>query len=382
MTTRELVRSWLQAGLDAVDPEDLTKQALTRREGPATVIAIGKAAAGMCRGAAAALGSVDGLCVSNHESPVPIGIDFIIGDHPVPGPASFEAGRRALELAPDADLALISGGGSALCESPIDGVDREFVSRVHRALVDAGASIEEVNLVRSHLSAIKSGGLGPLPTYVLSDVAGAPPGVVSSGPTIVMPHQPGLAVELMRRFGIDLPKVVEEAMHRAPTRHEMSSIVEVIGDGRTAAAAVAAAVTPVMRTAHVDDRWLDGSVDSAVDRLLSEPAPGVMIATGETTIGVSGSGRGGRNTHAALLAATVIAETGSVFAALATDGIDGRSGAAGAIVDGGTILRGGDPSRAIETFDSATYLRATGDLIETGPTGTNVGDLWLIWAQE
>ena len=126
--------------------------------------------------------------------------------------------------------------------------------------------------------------------------------------------------------------------------------------------------------------WLRGDVPSELDRFLSSARPGVAtIASGEPEVAVTGDGIGGRNTHAALLAAERISGMESMFVAFATDGVDGRSAAAGAIVDGETIARGGDPGPAITASDSATYLEATGDLIATGPTGTNVSDLWIFW---
>jgi glycerate 2-kinase len=105
----------------------------------------------------------------------------------------------------------------------------------------------------------------------------------------------------------------------------------------------------------------------------------VTVAAGEPLVRTEAEGSGGRNTHAALLAASHLAGTGSVFAAFATDGVDGNSDAAGAIVDGETTRRGGDPTQALEAFDSASYLEMAGDILKTGPTGTNVADLWLIW---
>jgi len=378
MRDRDLVETWLRAGLVAVDAEKLTEDAISGFS-TATVIAIGKAAPAMCRGAAAVIGAIDGLCVANHEAPVPPSVELVLGDHPVPGPASFAAGEKALAMAPHANLALISGGGSALCEWPRPGIDPEFLATANRALVACGVSIEEMNLVRGHLSAIKRGGLGPLPTYLLSDVGGFPPAVVSSGPTFPGPHEPERVIEILHSIGLSPSHQVMAAIRAEELRRHEPELVAVVGDGRTAARGVLTAIAPQIAPARMHDSWLEGEVAAAVDSLLSVGQVGVTVATGETVVAVSGIGRGGRNTHAALLAARAIAGTGSIFAALATDGVDGTSGAAGAIVDGETISRGGDPSQALESFDSASYLRRTGDLLRYGPTGTNVADLWLIW---
>jgi hydroxypyruvate reductase len=105
----------------------------------------------------------------------------------------------------------------------------------------------------------------------------------------------------------------------------------------------------------------------------------VIVAAGEPDVKVDSPGVGGRNSHAALLAAIDLAGSDAVFASFATDGIDGRSDGAGAIVDGSTLERGGDPEPALARYDSAAYLDAAGDLVRTGPTGTNVADLWVLW---
>jgi hydroxypyruvate reductase len=371
--------SWLTKGLAAVDPEKLTQAALEGQAGPATVIAIGKAASAMARGAARAMDPVDGLCITNHPTGLPAGIEVLVGDHPVPGRASLTAGCRALEVAPHADLALISGGGSSLCEVPAEGLDMEFLAAVNRKLLDAGVSITQANLVRTPLSRIKGGGLGPLPTLVLSDVAGADPAFVSSGPTIPAHIDAGRVLETMKEVGIEVTAEIEAVIRRRRQPTEEIGSVKVIGDGRTAALATAHAVAPEIAPARVRDGWLGGPFERCLRQLITGVPGGVTVAAGEPSVRNEGDGRGGRNTHAALRAAQLIAGTDMVFAALATDGEDGSSGSAGAIVDGTTVSRGGDPTRALAGFDSAGYLGSPGDLIEMGPTGTNVADLWLIW---
>jgi glycerate 2-kinase len=375
---RELVASWLQRAVAAVDPEPLTKAALQRLTGPLRIISIGKAAPAMARGAAAACGAISGLCISDHHEEVPDRVELIIGDHPVPGVNSLRAGERALEVAGASDVALVSGGGSALCEAPAPGVTLEYVAIVTKALLDGGVDIEEANLVRAHLSRLKGGGLGPIATFVLSDVSAHGPDVVSSGPTIPIDPDPERVLEVLRRIEVEVPIEVEEVI-RARRRISGDPTVRVLADGRTAADAAAGAARATLPEVTVLDRWIVGPVEEWVTELVASTSPGVTIAAGEGQLRVTGSGNGGRNTHAALLAATQIAGTKALFAALATDGVDGNSEAAGAIVDGQTITRGGDPSRALKEFDSARYLSATGDLLETGPTGTNVADLWLIW---
>ena len=384
---RAHLEAFFATALAAIDPKRLTTAALQAHElGPVTIVAIGKAAPAMARGAAAALGDVNGICVTSHESDVPDGIELMIGDHPIPGERSYVAGRRVLEVIADSDsriVALISGGGSSLCESPRQGVPPELVTAVARRLVDSGASIAEMNLVRRHLSAIKGGGLlavssQPIDTYAISDVCAASPEVIASGPTIAQDLDIDAALAVMTRLGIDVTPEVMLAMAAPPPSGDNSGDVVVIADGRTAARAVVGAATEAGIPAEMADDWLSGPVDDTLDWFM-EGATVLRVAAGEPEVGVSGEGLGGRNTHAALLAAGRITGTASLFAALATDGVDGSSGSAGAIVDGGTLMRGGDPSESLAESDSARYLTSTGDLVITGPTGTNVADLWMFW---
>jgi len=386
---RGQILEWLEAGLAAVDPERLTAEALAGQSGIATVVvAIGKAAPAMARGAASVLDIVGGVCVSDHHEPTPDRLIFKIGDHPVPGAASLEAGAAILDTvrhspASTPILALISGGGSSLCETPREGVSAGFLSNVTRRLIAGGASIEEMNLVRAHLSAIKGGGVSraagrAIDTYVISDVAGADPGVVASGPTIPLAPDSKAAAAIMRRASIEIPERVFAAMSTEFDSMPMPAVT-LLADGIDAAWGVAAAApAPV----EVCSEWLAGEVEAGLDRFLGKAGPGVTVGVGETVLEVTGGGKGGRNTHAALIAARRLEGTDSVFTSFATDGVDGMSGSAGAIVDGATISRGGDPTWALGDFDSATYLSASSDLLKCAPTGTNVSDIWVLWRRD
>jgi glycerate 2-kinase len=387
-TRKTTLQNLLGAALTSVDPETLTRDALAGSIHPeTTLIALGKAAAGMCRGAAEHLDHPRGVGVATVDDAVPQGIELLVGEHPIPGEKSFEAGRRVLDLARDASgpiIALISGGGSAVCEHPIDGVNAEFVREANQVLISSGAPIGDVNLVRRHLSAIKGGGLvhaagRPIDTYAISDVCDADPSVIASGPTAHVTADPDAAASVMRRHGIDVPQPVQQAMTKAVHKSEASSTLNVIADGHTAANALAASAANSGLEASVLPGWLKGPIDEALEDFISRSGPGLTVATGEPEVAVTGAGHGGRNTHAAFLAASAIAETDWVFAAFATDGIDGNSSSAGAIVDGATLQRGGDPGPALAAFDSAGYLERAGDLIRTGPTGTNVSDIWVLW---
>ncbi|HUG31413.1 MAG TPA: DUF4147 domain-containing protein [Acidimicrobiia bacterium] len=384
---REVLESLLAAALSAVDPEPLTRRALASHPSDATLVAIGKAAIAMSRGAADALGRIEGVCVTNHEAPVPDGVDLVLGDHPIPGENSFRAGRAVIEAVTRAEkpiIALVSGGGSSLCEHPIEGVPEMFIRQTTRRLLDDGASIDEINQVRRHLSAIKGGGLArmarvPITTLVISDVCGADASVIASGPTVEQPHDPEAAIAVLSRHDIGVPGEIRDAIFHRRAGRPVETRVTVLADGHTAAKALASSARQSGFTATVQDSWLHGDASTCLDTFLESAGNGLTIATGEPEVTVRGKGVGGRNTHSALLAAKRIAGSPAMFAAFATDGEDGNSTAAGAIVDGGTIVRGGDPDPALIDSDSGSYLQRTGDLLVTGPTGTNVSDLWVLW---
>lgn len=384
---RSVLEDLLRTAVAAVDPQRLTADALSTVDRPATLIAIGKASIPMCRGAARAIGDVHGVCVSNSSDTVPEGVELLVGDHPIPGEASFEAGRRVLEVASGAQdpiIALISGGGSALCEYPIESVAPELIQEATRALLAHGASIDEFNFVRRHLSAVKNGGLsvrapGPVDTYVISDVCGSDLSVVASGPTIHRPREPAAVLAALAKYGIDVPQTAREAITAHPDYGAPDGRVRLLADGHTATDAMVKGAAAIGVDAIAPREWLAGEVEDVLDQFLDGARPGITVAAGEPEVAVKGDGAGGRNTHAALIAATRIAGTDEVFASFATDGIDGNTRFAGAIVDGGTLDRGGDPGPSLQHSDSATYLRGSGDLLDTGDTGTNVSDIWALW---
>jgi hydroxypyruvate reductase len=192
-----------------------------------------------------------------------------------------------------------------------------------------------------------------------------------------MRSDPMRAIDLMEHYGIEVGAEIRDAISRPRSSPTSNPIV--VADGKTALRAVSALAASSGVAVHEQPRWLTSGVTACLDHLFARAEPGLNLAVGEPTLRVEGDGRGGRSTHAALLAASRVAGSSSLFAALATDGCDGCSGSAGAIVDGETLARGGDPAESISRFDSAGYLNRSGDLILTGPTGTNVGDLWALW---
>lgn len=402
----------LAAGVEAVDPEQAVERALSsdrNLNGRPVVLAFGKAALGMARGTQRAGLEATGLVVAPHPGHSPTGMEMIVAGHPLPDHGSARAGARALELArglgpQDLMLCLISGGGSALLESPAGRLRLEDLVTTTRLLLAAGANIGQLNTVRKHLSLVKGGRLAEaivparLRTLVLSDVVGNHLGVIASGPTVPDPTTYADALEVLDGFG--LRKRVPEAVLAHLQAGAAGQIPEtpkgdrglpdqqivLVGDAAAAAEGVRRRATEEGLRARVVTTELQGEARESAAWCLSQPGrPGeLLIFAGETTVTVRGLGAGGRNQEAALAAALELEGTPDVvFAALGTDGIDGPTDAAGGLVDGRTVAEGArlglDARHHLDRNDSYPYLRAVGDQLITGPTGTNVGDLWLVW---
>lgn len=428
---REEIETIFAAVLRRVDPEALVRDALavagdsvvingTPYRVPATgrvlVVAIGKAAVPMVRGAYAALGDrLDGglaVTKASETADIPDAIGPVRvtqGSHPVPDATSVAAGRQLLETvaqltADDLVLALISGGGSALVEAPVAGISLEAIAQTTDLLLRAGADIGALNAVRRRLSRIKGGGLARAlaparaVNLIISDVLGNPLPVIASGPTIVAGFDRD-PVATARQFGIweELPEPVRVALAEQPPELDQTvdPVLEtiILADAATAAHAAAEAAAglgyqPAVLATRFEGEarefagfWAELAREA---RTGNSPftAPACLIGAGELTVTVRGSGRGGRNTEMALAAALAIADLqGVAIASLATDGDDGVSEAAGGVVVGDSIRRaraaGLDPAALLAENDSARVLAAAGGLIVTGPTGTNVNDLYF-----
>ncbi|MEA2002147.1 MAG: DUF4147 domain-containing protein, partial [Actinomycetota bacterium] len=364
------------------------------------VFALGKAALAMSWGAATALGTerLEGLVVSNYEDRVPEGTKLMIGSHPIPDQSSIEAGEALLDLAASLDeedlaIVLISGGGSALAEVPVPDVTVADLAVTNEVLLRSGADILETNVVRRRLSRLKGGGLAaaiapaPMVALVVSDVVGDSLVAIASGPTIAATDAEGAAWEVIDRFGVRnlLPESVVAALQQTPQPlgPMPQQEIKVIASGPVAAHAAAAEAQRRGFPATVVDTRIAGEALVTAGEVLSRSKGSVSVFAGETTVSVTGDGIGGRNHEAALAAATIIDGNPHVyFLAAGTDGIDGMAQAAGAFVDGTTVTRaralGLDAAEALERNDSGTFFGEMGDQLITGPTGTNVGDLWLV----
>jgi glycerate-2-kinase len=376
--------------------------------GGVRVLAIGKAAPPMAEAALAALGDVvvDTLVVGKGESAESeSGVRRISGDHPVPGPASFLAGAEVLRFCratrPDQLLlVLLSGGASALVEAPVRGVEPRVLGAATATLLRSGASIRELNAFRRSFSRIKAGGLlrhvgaARVCTLAVSDVPGNDPALIGSGPTWVAPPRPADALAVVQRYesaledAAALAAVVREPFlpGKPESEPEPEPCYMVIADVGTALRGAADAARACGYAVEIVSEAASGEAREAgrewarLALAAGDGRPRCLLAGGETTVTVSGGGRGGRNQEFVLAAAIELADADAVtVAAIGTDGEDGVTAVAGARCDGTTAPRaeelGLSPQRFLRSNDSFTFFTALGDVIDTGPTCTNVMDI-------
>ena len=393
--SRDLLLSLFQQSLAAVNGRRAVHAWLATHplRGPFYMVALGKAADAMAAGALEAAGDrlAAGLVITRrgfldtvaHHDPRVVALE---AGHPLPDEQSLAAGR-ALELfllqAPtDAHfLFLVSGGTSSLVEVPMEGVGLEDLRQLNLWLLGSGLPISDVNRVRAALSRIKGGRLArqlrgrPATLLLMSDVPGDVFSDIGSG--LLLPGELRPLPELPPRFA-ELPFQT--------TRVEPSVQVEahLVASNRLAREAAARSAHALGLTAIIHDALPSAEAAQcgvAIARLMMDAPPGVHIWGGETTVMLpEHPGLGGRNQHLALAAARILAGRQDLFLLCAgSDGSDGMSDDAGALVDGGTLARGEvagyDADDCLRRADSGAFLEGSGDLIHTGPTGTNVMDL-------
>jgi len=402
MTSHEDIRGDLlkifMASLSQVSGRESVRATLQQTGSPCSVLAIGKAAESMLLGALDVRGAdiVDGLLISKAghfdtlQAQYP-NIECLEGAHPVPDERSLLAGQRLLhylaEIPADRPLlVLISGGASSLVEVLPESVGLDQLQELNGWLLANGLPIDAMNRVRSAISLIKRGGLiphmgtRPVELLLISDVPGDDPVSVGSG-LLVAENEIALPVGLPDWI---LSMMPEKEKNKRPQRDEITPrIVASLTIARQAAAQQAQTLGYSVNLSHAH---IGGDVDVVGRRLaleLNEGWPGLYIWGGEPVVNLPANpGRGGRNQHLALTVAKMISGRDDVlFLSAGTDGGDGPGVDAGALVDGGTLRRGRGEGISIETClqqaDSGRFLAASGDLINTGPTGTNVMDLML-----
>lgn len=418
---QRLVRDFL-----AAEPSALAGVAGTAGKGPVRVVAIGKAGLAMARGAVEALGSRAGggvLVVPEALATEDLdGFTVHGGGHPVPNQAGVEGAAAVRRLvrelgSRDTLLCLISGGGSALMTLPPEGVSLEDIQETTGHLLRSGATIEELNAVRKHLDQLKGGRLAAAASparvlaLILSDVVGDPLAVIASGPTVPDPTTFSDAVDTLRNR--DLWQKVPAAVRAHLEKGLAGEVKEspkpsdpcfagvrhyVVGNNRLAAEAALAEAGRrgygglLLTTRLVGEASEAGGFLASLAleiRASGRPmaAPACLVAAGETTVTLDGCGQGGRNQELALAAALALdGAEGVLVGAVGTDGIDGPTDAAGATADGTTVARslagGLRPQELLASHDSYPLFAALGDLVVTGPTGTNVMDVQVILVAE
>ncbi len=423
MSTRKLRRDALaifRASLAAADPAAAVKRHLERmkldRYERIFVLGAGKAGVPMAQAAERVLGRriTAGYLNVKHATARLRRIELNESGHPVPDAAGVEGARRIAALAESAGkddlvVCLISGGASALTPAPAPPITLEEKQAVTRLLLACGANIHEINCVRKHISAIKGGQLARLAApatveaLLLSDVIGDSLDVIGSGPTAPDASTFADAAAIFEKYGIAarVPAAVRERIAAG-----VAGLVEetpkpgdplfrrvrntVIGSNRLALDAAARRARELGYRTLVLASEIEGEtreiarMHAAIARQIAKAgqpvrAPACVITGGETTVTLKGDGLGGRNQEFVLAAAIDIAGlAGTVVFSAGTDGTDGPTDAAGAIADGETLRRGPEARRYLEASDSYHYFEGLGDLVKTGPTGTNVMDVRVV----
>ncbi|MDD2874622.1 MAG: glycerate kinase [Azoarcus sp.] len=414
-TPRELLAAMFAAAVNSAQPEHCIPPHLPAPpKGRTLVIGAGKASAAMAQTLEQHWpGPLDGLVVTRYGYAVPCErIEIVEAAHPVPDAAGREAAARMLAQvqglsANDLVICLISGGGSALLPLPGAGVTLEDKQAISRALLKSGASISEMNCVRRHLSAIKGGRLAAachparVVNLLISDVPGDNPMDIASGPTVADPSTCADALEIARRYGIELPAAAQTLLASGagetikPDDERLAGVsthlIATPQQALEAAAAVAraAGVTPVLLGDRLEGEARDvGKVMAGIAlqvRVHGQPVPPpcVLLSGGETTVTVRGSGRGGRNVEFLLaLALALDAAPGIHAVAGDTDGVDGQEEIAGAFLAPDTLARawnkGIRPRDSLDNNDGHGFFGTLGDALVTGPTLTNVNDFRAI----
>jgi glycerate-2-kinase len=360
-----------------------------------------------------------GLVNVPHDSRSKIGIIQLHGaNHPVPDQAGVEGTRQMLRIAEDAEendliICLISGGGSSLMPLPRDNVSLEDKKEITNSLLRSGAAINEINTVRKHISDFKGGWLAKkaypatILNLILSDVVGDPLDFIASGPTVPDSTTFGDATKVLQKYNLwekapasvrkifsDGKKGLIPETPKAGDRVFKKVTNIVIGNNRHSSLAAcenlrSSGLNTLLLTATLEGeaRQVGIVLASTVREVLASGnpvrRPTGIVAGGETTVIVTGKGKGGRNQEIPLAAASRLKDMdGVVIASLSTDGVDGPTDAAGAIVDGKTIERAMKIGMYADSFlsdnDSYHFFSKLGDLIFTGPTGTNVNDISVV----
>jgi glycerate-2-kinase len=411
----DFLRSLMLQALKDVRPETCVSRSLPEKpKGRTIVIGAGKASAAMAEAFEKSWdGDIEGIVVTRYGFGRPCErIEIVEASHPVPDQAGLDATRRIVELVETAGeddlvIALISGGGSSLMIAPVDGIDLDAKQEVNRQLLRSGADITEMNCVRKHLSLVKGGRLARavaparLECLMISDVPGDDPAVIASGPTV--PDNTTLedALDIIRRYEIDLaepvaaalrdpanetPKSGDPAFERTTNRivARPMQMLELASDLATGAGLNVINLGDLIQGEAREVAKVMAGIARSV-RFSSTPiaSPALILSGGELTVTIKGNGEGGPNQEFSLALALALNGMKGVYAiSCDTDGIDGNNDAAGAVIDPESLTRAKaaklDAEEYLKNNDAGGFFRALGDLVLTGPTYTNVNDFRAI----
>lgn len=394
----------LQSAFDAINPEKIVQKSLDDYSLPSSkrtfVLGLGKAACAMANAFAGLSNLADALIITKHASLVDLKPATVIeGDHPIPGDSSLAAGRAALEFVSqltedDLLLCLISGGGSALMTAPV--ISLSELQVLTSKLLASGARIEEINTLRRHLDLLKGGGLASsangahIISLILSDVVDDSLETIASGPTAPDPTTIEDAKALASRVTNTEYPFRETLKENDPVFRNVEN--HIIASNEIALRA--AKHQTEMEGFHTEILYsgLQGEAREVGKHLAEKlqvadqkyPRPFCLLAGGEMTVTIKGNGKGGRNQELVLGAVETLRGMKDVlFISIATDGEDGPTDAAGAVATGESAQRaeelGMSASSYLSQNDAYSFFESLGDLIKSGPSGTNVNDLMLLF---
>ena len=417
----------LAAVIQAVEPGSAVRRFVRRRKnvllvngqeldlaqtGRIVILGLGKAAWGMAQPLVELLADRNprGVLIPKQAPAEALGgFEIVPGGHPLPDERSLLAGQKALELVSglqenDLLLCLISGGGSALMTAPQTGISLAELRTLTSSLLACGARIDEINTLRRHLDRLKGGGLARAAfparviSLILSDVVNNPLEAIASGPTAPDPSTRAEALGVLEKYCLlhSTPLAILKTLETAPETPKAGEAVFerveniLVGSNLLAAqAALAQAQSEGMQGGLLGGDWQGEARAVAVElcqrlKNTTQERPFCLVAGGETTVSLHGKGRGGRNQELALAAVPELdGSPDLLLVTLATDGEDGPTDAAGAVVSGGSLRRGQalglEPGTFLNENNAYAYFEALGDLLKPGPSGTNVNDLTFLF---
>lgn len=401
----------LHAALESVDPASLVARRLQGLELPTHrrcfLLGLGKAAEPMTRAAAETLGEFEAALVITKHRLGEVGPRFRIleAGHPVPDETSLQAGQAALRFVSrleqdDLLICLLSGGGSALATAPLPGISLTDMQALTKAALESGAGIEEVNVVRRQLDQLKGGGLADatratIISLILSDVVGDRVEAIASGPTAPNSEGHRGALRIIETYHVAVTQSILRALRGPDSSTDASRMGRVsnliIGNCVLAASAALAQARAEGFNAEILDSQLRGEARELGEAFASKLAASrreqqqsfCLVAAGESTVTLAQHGKGGRNQELALAGVDILdGIRDCMLISLATDGNDGPTDAAGAVVTGSSRLRaeglGMRASDHLARHDAYPFFDALGDLLKPGYTATNVNDLILL----